>query len=131
MRIINKHIDRNIVKEGSCQYALELRCADGIFYKHQRLDLIEGFDTFHQDEYSPLEDIVVNLIEKQLHFSTAYTSSSSIAGHHLMEGGCCATIIFWGCSPVICWDDAEEGTDEEEAGWLPMILDEYLDSWEA
>jgi len=74
---------------GHYKYVALLKYADGKFYYE---DVTEFYKDFKCDEYQICHDIIAELFFKQVHCGEAYTSTSSIAGYHNMDGD--GTLVF-------------------------------------
>lgn len=100
------------------QKAYLLKFSDGRFFYVD----IDYVSTAHQDDYQIIHDIIADLFYEQLNGKNyAYTSTSSLAGHHNMDNS--GSLIFWKGEPLYVFDKESENDAEEQ------FLDN-VDSWE-
>lgn len=95
---------------GEYEHIYELRYADGKFWKYYDWSNAKEVS---QDKYEIIHDIIAGIIAEQLNDADAYTSTSSIAGHHLMTNH--ATVIFIHGATCIAFDSLETYAKENES----------------
>jgi hypothetical protein len=102
----NEQCNPEIPERCEFDHIIRLKYCDGVFYRvtGEEFNYTEEFNTeYQQDKYEIIHDIIAELFFNQLNGGEhAYTSSSSIAGHHnMIESG---TLIFINGEPFYSWD---------------------------
>ena len=114
----NERINKDISESCKVNYIIALKwCKDKFYLDEEETELYQGVKEFYQDKYNQTQDIIDDLLNSQLGLSSAYTSSSSLAGFHYMEND--ATLIFRdGRAFLVC-------DEEETANDIKAVLEVY------
>ena len=113
MEIIKHERERNNRTEEESHFTkglIFLNWCDGKFFidEEETTRYMENVKVLYQDRYNQAHDIIADLVFKQMGLTSAYTSSSALAGFHSMEND--LTLIFRDGKAVLIYD--EEKTKE-------------------
>lgn len=108
MVVIHKHererVSRDKPESITQKHIFLLKWADDKFYYE---DISERIDEIHQDKYQIMHDIIADIFFAEYNGRDyAYTSSSSLAGHHSM-GEDSGSLIFWQGQPAFVVDNPD------------------------
>lgn len=108
----NERLDKETDEVSYFDNAILLRYCDNKFF----VEHIDCLTDIYQDDYQICHDIIADIFYKQLNSQNyAYTSSSSVAGHHNMNTN--GTLIFSKGLPYYVWDnepEEENGNDIDQ-----------------